>query len=265
MAEKAVRIEHKTINGIELRRCSKCRKWLSLKLFSKNKCNWDGLQGWCKGCVKNSNFDNAEKISIRSKKWRVLNPEKVKRIQRNYYQTHKEEVYEQTKKRRLANPERARNYCKKFHIANPEKEKEYRLRWRKNNPDAYRCSYTAKNKNYRATLRGKLCDNIASNLYQTLKNGKNGISWVTILGYNFKQLKRHLEKTMPSGYCWDDYMSGMLHMDHKIPISVFNFEKVEDDDFKKCWALKNLQLLPAFDNLSKGNKLDKHFQPSLLL
>lgn len=47
-------------------------------------------------------------------------------------------------------------------------------------------------------------------------------------------------------------------------IAVHNFETTEDDDFKRCWALSNLQLLPAFDNLSKGSKIDKPFQPSLI-
>jgi len=69
---------------------------------------------------------------------------------------------------------------------------------------------------------------------------------------------------MPRGYVWDDYMNGKLHIDHKIPVSVFNFNKTQDIDFKKCWALKNLQLLPAIENIKKNNKLNKHFQPSLI-
>lgn len=34
-------------------------------------------------------------------------------------------------------------------------------------------------------------------------------------------------------------------------------------DFKRCWALRNLQLLPAKDNLRKNAKIGKPFQPSL--
>jgi 5-methylcytosine-specific restriction endonuclease McrA len=61
---------------------------------------------------------------------------------------------------------------------------------------------------------------------------------------------------------WNDL--DKLHIDHIVPISVHNFEKVTDDDFKKCWALNNLQLLPSIENISKGAKLEKHFQPSLI-
>ena len=50
-----------------------------------------------------------------------------------------------------------------------------------------------------------------------------------------------------------------------IPKSAFNFETAEDADFKKCWALENLQPLWAKDNLRKSNKIHKPFQPSLAI
>ena len=45
----------------------------------------------------------------------------------------------------------------------------------------------------------------------------------------------------------------------------FTYETPEDIDFKRCWALKNLQPLEAKENLRKQAKLDKPFQPSLLV
>lgn len=56
-----------------------------------------------------------------------------------------------------------------------------------------------------------------------------------------------------------------IHIDHKIPLAVFNFNTAEDCDFKRAWALENLQPLWAKDNLSKGAKLENPFQPSLLI
>ena len=44
---------------------------------------------------------------------------------------------------------------------------------------------------------------------------------------------------------------------------VFNFSKPEHPDFKRCWALKNLRLLPAEENRKKGSKLINPFQPAL--
>jgi 5-methylcytosine-specific restriction endonuclease McrA len=63
---------------------------------------------------------------------------------------------------------------------------------------------------------------------------------------------------------WENYGSEW-HLDHKIPLSVHNFTKPEHSDFKKAWSLKNLQPLWAEDNLKKNAKLNKPFQPSLLL
>ena len=84
-----------------------------------------------------------------------------------------------------------------------------------------------------------------------------------ILGYSLKKLENHLGKTMPKGYNWDDFLRGDLHIDHIVPVSAFNFNHEQDIDFKRCWALKNLQLLPAIENMRKSAKLTKPFQPSL--
>jgi len=60
---------------------------------------------------------------------------------------------------------------------------------------------------------------------------------------------------------WENY--GEWHIDHKIPVSAFNFDHIAQGDFKCCWALENLQPLWARDNRTKGSKVQKHFQPML--
>ena len=100
-------------------------------------------------------------------------------------------------------------------------------------------------------------------IWYSLKGNKAGRHWETLVGYTVKDLMRRLKKTMPKGYNWNDYLEGKLHIDHKIPKSVFNFTKPEHIDFKRCWALKNLQLLSAKENLRKNNHLSKPFQPAL--
>lgn len=44
------RIEHKVENGVELKWCGRCRRWLPLDCFSSNKVKWDGLQERCTEC-----------------------------------------------------------------------------------------------------------------------------------------------------------------------------------------------------------------------
>lgn len=92
---------------------------------------------------------------------------------------------------------------------------------------------------------------------------KGGRSWREFVPYTADELIARLKKTMPKGYTWDDLLCGRLHVDHIIPIAVFNYTSPYDIDFQRCWALKNLRLLPAKENCAKGAKLDKPFQPSL--
>lgn len=71
-----------------------------------------------------------------------------------------------------------------------------------------------------------------------------------LLGYTLEELMNHLEKQFTEGMTWDNY--GEWHVDHKIPMSSFDFETTDDREFKLCWSLDNLRPLWEFDNLSKG-------------
>jgi hypothetical protein len=75
------------------------------------------------------------------------------------------------------------------------------------------------------------------------------------LPFTIEQLEKRLRSTMPAGYTWQDFMSGALHIDHVLPVDAFEYERPTDPGFIACWALSNLQLLPAADNLRKGNRI----------
>ena len=118
-------------------------------------------------------------------------------------------------------------------------------------------------KRLKTDLKFNLNHNIRRSIWESLKNEKAGRHWEDLIDYTLTDLIKRLNKTMPEGYTWQDYLQGKLQMDHIIPISVFNFSKPEHTDFKRCWALSNLRLLPAKENLRKSNKLDRPFQPAL--
>lgn len=92
---------------------------------------------------------------------------------------------------------------------------------------------------------------------------KARVSWTDLVGYTADELVTHLKTTIPPGYEWRDYLDGRLELDHKVPVSVHNFASATDPDFRRCWALSNLQLLPAQVNFDKRAKLSAPFQPSL--
>ena len=74
-----------------------------------------------------------------------------------------------------------------------------------------------------------------------------------VLGYSISELKEHLESKFEPWMNWDNYGTEW-HIDHVVPASWFNYQRVEDIGFKKCWELENLQPLSVFENISKNNR-----------
>lgn len=115
----------------------------------------------------------------------------------------------------------------------------------------------------------KLHDSVRARIRHDLKRGKFGITSNEILKkifyYDIEKLKRHLEKQFKEGMTWGNYGLSGWHIDHKIPVAAFNFKSPNDIDFKRCWSLENLQPMWAKDNCTKGARITKPFQPSLLL
>lgn len=93
---------------------------------------------------------------------------------------------------------------------------------------------------------------MAAGMRSSLIRGKEGKPWQGFVDYDMFQLRDHLSSTMPDGFTWDDF--DKLHIDHKRPIATFSFKDASDSDFKACWALSNLQLLPALENMRKSAK-----------
>jgi hypothetical protein len=88
--------------------------------------------------------------------------------------------------------------------------------------------------------------------YNALRANKAGRSWESLVGYTLYDLKRHLEARFLPGMSWENY--GAWHIDHIRPRASFTYTSPEDDAFKQCWALDNLQPLWAEDNIRKGHK-----------
>jgi len=47
------------------------------------------------------------------------------------------------------------------------------------------------------------------------------------------------------------------NIDHIIPQSELLYKSLDDENFKKCWALENLRPLEIIENIKKGNKIIK--------
>jgi len=168
---------------------------------------------------------------------------------------------EEQRLERLYHSEYNKGYC----LSNKEKIVAQKKKYRAKNIDncrAYsRKAYKKKKQNpkYRIHVR------MSSGIRISLKGSKGGRKWESLTGYTSNDLKKHLESLFTDGMNWERFLAGEIHIDHIIPVSVFNFTSPEHIDFKRCWALENLQPLWAEDNRKKHDKLLKSFQPSLAL
>ena len=120
------------------------------------------------------------------------------------------------------------------------------------------CIYCHRNNLNLGDITTKLNGGMASRINESLKGRKNRKHWEDIVGYTIEDLKTHLESQFTLWMSWDNY-GQYWHIDHKKPKSLFKFTSYEDDEFKRCWSLNNLQPLEADVNLRKGNKLYKEY------
>jgi len=110
------------------------------------------------------------------------------------------------------------------------------------------------NKKYRKTEQGNLNHRMEVSIRRALKEMKAGRKWEKLVGYSVEELIQRLSVNFQKGMTWDRFLNGEIHIDHKKPISLFNYKTPEDQEFKDCWSLANLQPLWARDNIIKSNK-----------
>lgn len=250
------------------KKCPKCKKVKQIDKFGNRKKNKDGKRYQCKKCEsiykkerylnnidrerkkgRDRYFKNRERYNATNKLWRQNNPDKAKAATAAWRNTNPEKVKETHRKA-----------CRKYYKKNPGKTME----WVKNNPEKRKASVRRYYEKCRARPMARLNSSISALMRFYLKNNKGGVHWEKLVGFTLKQLKKHLEKQFENGMTWENYGRKGWQVDHKIPVSVFNFVKPEDDDFKRCWSLKNLQPMWAKENIVKSNNLQKPFQPRLI-
>lgn len=225
--------------------------------------------------MKQYRIDNKEKLKEydkkRGKQYYIDNYEETSKRHRQYYIENSERIKEKSKQYQLINKEHRKEYRKQYYQEHKERSLELGRQWNIKNKEErkiYRIENRKRRKKYESMMRREnskynLTHKISRGIKYSLKESKNGRHWEDLVGYTSEALIKHLKQTIPEGYTWQDYMEGRLHIDHKIPISAHNFTKPEHPDFKRCWSLDNLQLLPARENLTKSNKLARPFQPAL--
>lgn len=171
---------------------------------------------WCKKCE-----------SDYKKVWYIENREKVK--------------------------QRTSEYGKIWRNKNKERQKKNILLWKKLNPEKYKQINKRFRENHRLDIKLILNNRMSAVMYKTLRVIKSGKRWELLAGYTVDELKHHLENKFVNGMSWDNI--GKWHIDHIMPRASFHYTSYEDIEFRKCWALENLQPLWASENHKKWKNI----------
>lgn len=272
-------------NLVQVKTCTKCGETKPVTGFytSKSRHGKIGLRADCKDCVKTASarwasenperkaelvaryrVEHAGELKEYLTEWRNNNPDKVRASGMAWYESNKEKAAAYSAEWARKNPAKHKASQAKWYQNNKQKVMEAHEEWRRENPEKMR-EYAnrharKRSQNPRYRFEAAVKQSVRRGLTPGSKIGRRTFE---ILGFTAEELRAHLEKQFLPGMSWENY--GEWHIDHKVPLSAFNYETPDDIDFKPCWALSNLQPLWAPDNLSKKDKLEQPFQPSLLL
>jgi len=226
---------------METKTCTKCGNTKNINDFifrKKRKC-WESVCSFCRTIISQKYYaNNKEKLKQHQKEYRIKNKhidqiwsKNNPNYRKEWAAKHREQLNEGERKRRKL----------------PE-SKLKRNKKRKDN----------KNKNPAIKLR----ENISRSIRYVLKdnNGsKHNTSCLKHLGYTPKQLIDYLESLWEKWMNWSNY--GVFkygekrwNIDHIIPQSKLPYSSMEEENFKRCWALSNLRPLEAMENIKKSNK-----------
>ena len=194
------------------------------------------------------------------------NKEKYTEKNLKYEAEHKEELAEYRKKWRQANKEKSNSYTRNWSANN----KDYFKQYRENNVEEIREYQNEWHKNKRKDdIEFRLRENVSQSVVKAIKrNGaKKSGSILSYLSYSIQELKDHLEKQFEPWMTWEnqgrysaktwndnDSSTWTWQIDHIIPQSKLPYTSMEDDNFKKCWALENLRPYSAKQNILDNNR-----------
>jgi len=218
--------------------CSKCKIEKDLSTFSKSKRGKGGYRAECKDC---------EKL------YRKINSKRRQEYKKSYYEDNKTQIKEYQKN----NQEEIRKYKQEWCKKNTEKSK------------IHRRAYL--NDRYKSDPLFRLHRIVSKATYESLRkidSSKNNQSVLKFLPFeSWAKLKNHIEKQFEPWMTWDnqgkydpktwndnDQSTWTWQLDHIIPQSRFKYSSMNDEEFRKCWALDNLRPYPSKHNVTEKDR-----------
>lgn len=139
---------------------------------------------------------------------------------------------------------------KKWQENNKEKTRKSSKKYRVNNREKINLYY----KSYYKKPKINLENIISIYIWKCMRKKKLNKKFSFLIGYTGQELREHIEKQFDDKMKWSNYAL-YWQIDHFLPLSFFKYESMEDNEFKKCWALSNLRPLEKTKNMLKGSKI----------
>lgn len=248
--------DKKSVNEIlndtsKTKQCAKCKREMCHSEFYKDKHNKFGLTSRCKKCY---GFRTNDEIKTERER-RLEHLQTGIKICKYCQQPKPLSDFSYNK----SNIDKLNTRCKECF---KPIYKKHRIKHRKSILDygrnrKFSQHYKEKSKIYSKKRRAnpfyRAANNVSRGIRRSIGSDKGGHHWEDVVGYTFDELKSHLEKQFVEGMTWENYGT-KWHIDHIRPMCSFNIQHIEDEEFKQCWALKNLQPLWALDNQIKNGK-----------
>jgi hypothetical protein len=244
-------LDAKLLNDDTMKKCKRCEIEQTTNNFGRDLSTHDGLSIYCRVCRSQKGKESYNRIKDRLNKCRrekrQENIEQYRKYAKEWRERNKDKIKETNRLRRLKEPLKVKEESARSQHKNRDHRNEYKRKWREENKDRIKETMP---------ISQKVSMVVASNIRACLYGKKAGNHWEKIVNFTLYQLIEHLEGQFRDGMNWDNYGKRGWHIDHKRPISSFNFKTFDDAEFKQCWSLDNLQPLWATENLKKGNKYE---------
>lgn len=250
------RIDHITEDGIEKKRCCKCKIYRPIDNYNYSKKSCDNLRPECKPCLNEKRILNKEKMTNYNKQYWQKTKEVQSEKCKKWREENKEQVKENMKKWLDKNKEYKKQKDKEYRETNWEKKKEYNRQWRKNNYQDMKTNPDRINE----LIQYKIKSNTGRRIREMLQQQKS-LRTIDYVGCSLDNLRIHFERQFSDGMTWNNYgettdksKKHVWHIDHKIPCDAFDFTNPIHQ--KACFHYKNLQPLWWDDNIRKLNTFD---------
>ncbi len=213
-----------------MRKCTKCCNSKSLNEFAIDKNSKDGLNYWCKICIKEYYQKNKTKHLVRTKKYQEENKEHLQKFQKEWYQDNKQSHKKIMRGWRKTNP----NYFKEYYQNNKQER------------------YNYKKERYKNDIHYRLLKTLRDRIYKAVKKGYKSGKSIDLLGCSIELYEIYLKSKFKGPMNIDNY-GKVWEIDHIIPCS--SFDLTDPEQQKKCFHYTNTQPLLITENRQKSNKI----------